>query len=47
MDALAFPQMVLGHLGLGCDTTQVAFPMGRQQPGHEDEAAGFHDRHEE
>ena len=46
LDALAFPQMALGHLGLGRDTAQVAFPMGRQQAGHEDEAAGFHHRHE-
>ena len=46
LDALAFPQMALGHLGLRRDTAQVTFPMGRQQAGHEDEAAGFHDRHE-
>jgi hypothetical protein len=46
LDAVALPQMAVGHLGLGRDAAQVARLMRRQKARHENQVAGLDHRHE-
>ena len=46
LDAVALPQMPVGHLGLRRDAAQVARLMRRQKARHEHQVAGLDHRHE-